>query len=305
MSAFRCSRASQEVPESLVGTASTVRSFLLVEAPGAWGVDAVVGARLDLSVTRRLRELAREGIRPLMIRPHGRATGVDQASRGGSGTRVFAAHIEPRRQPLVETAVLDDPRELLDLPLEKLAAGRSPGMTAHADPVIAVCTHGKHDACCAEVGRPLCRALHAVDPDLVWEVSHVGGDRFAPNVLVLPLGLYYGRLAPEDAGSFISSVRAGRLDLDHLRGRTSLPFPVQAGEIYLRRRLGELDAAPLALLSHSRIEDVTRLVFLVEGARWEVRVRTDRFAPRQLTCRATSLSSGMEHHLLGITPVTW
>ena len=45
--------------------------------------------------------------------------------------------------------------------LAALGAGRSVGLTPEADPVLAVCTHGRHDACCAERGRPLARALAA------------------------------------------------------------------------------------------------------------------------------------------------
>ena len=44
---FRCARASEARAESLAGTASTVRSFLLVEHPGPWGVDALRDALLD------------------------------------------------------------------------------------------------------------------------------------------------------------------------------------------------------------------------------------------------------------------
>ena len=42
-------------------------------------------------------------------------------------------------------------------------------------------------------------ALAALHPEQTWEVSHVGGDRFAANLLVLPDGLYYGRVTPDDA----------------------------------------------------------------------------------------------------------
>ena len=43
---FRCSAAALDRGDSIAGTASTVRSFLLVENPGPWGVDAVRDSRL-------------------------------------------------------------------------------------------------------------------------------------------------------------------------------------------------------------------------------------------------------------------
>ncbi len=289
---FRCSAASRAVPEPIAGTASTVRAFLLVEAPGAWGVDAVAGARLDPEVRSRLRELTRAGVRPLMIRGHGR--------QRTAGTRVFAASVG-RGRPWLETAVLDDPRDLLDLPLAGLPAGTSPGLTSYDEPLFCVCTHGKHDACCAELGRPLCRAMHEVAPEHTWEVSHVGGDRFAPNVLVLPLGLYYGRLEPSDAAALVAAVRRGELDLAHLRGRCSLPFPAQAAEVFLREHLGHLEAAAMPVLEREVAGEQTRVVFEVAGAPWQVRVRTGRSEASRLTCRAQALSAPPAHHLVDIS----
>ena len=74
--------------------------------------------------------------------------------RTHAGVRVFAAYAH-HAEPWLETTVLDDLHGVLDLDLEALAAGRSLGLTPHAEPVLAVCTHGRHDACCAERGRPV------------------------------------------------------------------------------------------------------------------------------------------------------
>ncbi|HEX6518013.1 MAG TPA: sucrase ferredoxin [Nocardioidaceae bacterium] len=289
--AFRCSRASDVLAEPVAGTASTVRAFLLVEAPGPWGVDAIRASRLPDEVKRRLAGLPREGVRPLVIRRHG---GASQPT-----TRVYAAYVHTAR-PWAQTVLLDDPREVLDLDLAGLGEGRSPGLEPHTEPLFLVCTHGKHDVCCAERGRPVCKAISAVAPEHTWEVSHIGGDRFAANVLVLPDGLYYGRLSPESAAGFVAAHRAGEVDLEHLRGRCAHPFPVQAAEVYLRRHLGLLARGALTLKEHSREGAETRAVFAVDGACWEVRVHTAPGQRRQLTCRAASPSAALEHTLVGI-----
>lgn len=290
---FRCSAASRTAAEPLEGSASTVRAFLLVETAGPWGVDAVRECRMDDDVRLRLLDLERRHrVRPLLIRRHG---------RGAAGPRrIFAAYVD-RAAPWLETAVLDDERELLELDLTGLSQGRSAGLARQEEPVYLVCTHGRHDACCAEQGRPLSSALTAVAPGQTWEVSHIGGDRFAANALVLPHGLYYGRLAPSDVAAFVRAHEAGRLDLEHLRGRSSYPFAVQAAEVYLRRHLDERRIEPLLVAELARDGTETRVVFTVDGIRWEVRVHTERGEPRQLTCRAASPSPGLVHRLLSLT----
>jgi hypothetical protein len=293
--AFRCSAASRELAEPLEGTASTVRAFLLVEAPGPWGVDAVRDCRMDEAVKQRLLALERNHkVRPLLVRRHG-------GGAGGS-TRVFASYVHTDR-PWVQAAELDDVRHLLDLDLTGLGSGASPGLTPHEDPIFLVCTHGRHDACCAERGRPLAAAMSQVAPEQTWEVSHIGGDRFAANLLVLPHGLYYGRLEPHDAAGLVEAHLAGRLDVEHLRGRSSYAFSVQAAEIYLRRHLGLDRVAPLPLVEHARHGTETRAVFAVDGRRWQVHVHAEVAEPRQLTCRAGSPSTGFSHVLLGLTEV--
>jgi hypothetical protein len=295
---FRCSAASLDLDEPLEGTASTVRAFLLLEADGPWGVDAVRDSRLPPEVKRRLADLqATHRVRPLLMRRHAREP--KGRAGGGAGVSLFAAYVHTDL-PWVETTRLRDARELLDLDLAGLGEGRSPGLAAQHEPLLLACTHGRHDACCAERGRPLAAAMSSAAPDHTWEVSHIGGDRFAANVLVLPYGLYYGRLFPDDAADFARRHLAGELDLEHLRGRSAYPFSVQAAEVYLRRQTGVTRIEPLPLVEHTRHGTATRAVFVVDGRPWEVRVHTEPGEGRRLTCRATVDSAGLGHRLEGI-----
>jgi hypothetical protein len=295
---FRCAAASADRAESLAGTASTVRSFLLVEDPGPWGVDALADSRLPAPVRRGLLQRAdRSGVRVLLVRRHGRSS--------PSPLTVFAAHADPVA-PWTETTEVDRPEQLLDLDLAAVAAGQSPGLRPHQEPLFLVCTHGRHDACCAERGRPVAAALSRVEPEATWEVSHIGGDRFAGNMLVLPEGLYYGRLSPEDVVAVAAGHREGRLSLPHLRGRCSQPFAVQAAEGFLRSKLGLSDLSALALDGQRRDDEDTVATFSgrspVRGS-WQVRVRTTRAEATQLTCRAARRSPPLVHTLVSLTAV--
>ena len=95
-------------------------------------------------------------------------------------------------------------------------------------PLYAVCAHGTHDVCCAIRGRPVAAALDRVRPGQVWESSHVGGDRFAANVLVLPSGVLYGRVVESAAGALVEAVDRGGVLHQHLRGRVGFQPDVQA-----------------------------------------------------------------------------
>lgn len=280
MTPFRCAAASRARGDELAGTASTVRSFLLVEHPGPWGVDALRDARLPDGLGAHLREeSARHRVRVLLVRRPGR--------RAGDGpVRVFAARAAGAASWL-ETAALDRLDDVRDLDLAALGGGRSPGLEPQEAPVLAVCTHGRHDACCAERGRPvalaLARSRHA---DAVWECSHIGGDRFAGNLLLLPRGLYYGRVDPDAAIAVADAASEGQVSLDHLRGRSDVSMPVQAAEIHVRRLLGLQgfdDVRPTA----ARTEGDLTTVALDAGDR-VVRVRVHRVleAAQRLTCGA-------------------
>jgi hypothetical protein len=283
---FRCADASEARVESMAGTASTVRSFLLLEHAGPWGQEALQDARMPAGIGPELRERAEASRTKVLLirRPH-------KALRTRAGVRVFAAYAH-HAEPWLETAVLDDLRGVHDLDLQTLAAGRSLGLTPHAEPVLAVCTHGRHDACCAERGRPVAAGLAGAVPDQTWEASHIGGDRFAANLLALPHGLYFGRLEADTARGVARLLAAGELDLDHLRGRSGLATPLQAAEAALRRYVDERRLSAVRFVSREVSEGATgagqtTALFDVSGRRYAVVVTSSRGTDLQrLTCRA-------------------
>jgi (2Fe-2S) ferredoxin len=294
--AFRCAAASLLRDEPVAGTATHVRTWLLLEHPGPWGNDALLDARLADGLGAELKKRARtHRAKVLLVRRF-------SSKPVGAGVRVFAAYADPVR-PRVESATLSDPREVLDVDLGALRAGGSSGLAAHDGSLFCVCTNGRHDVCCAEKGRPVARALDQAHPEETWEVSHIGGDRFAANMVVLPHGLYYGRLDPVSAISVAGSHLAGELDLDHLRGRSSHPMAVQAAEIFLRRELGATREDAVLLDGRSSGNGVTSATFTVAGAVYDVVVRstTDTATTTQLTCKALRPNPVPAHELVSLS----
>lgn len=295
--AFRCAAESLLRAEPVGGTATHVRTWLLLEHVGPWGEDALLDARLPDGLGPELKRRARDlRAKILLIRRFASTPDTDD------GVRVFAAHADPGR-PRLESAVLTDEREVLDLDLEAFRRGGTTGLPAYDGALFCVCTNGRHDACCAEKGRPVARALDRAHPQETWEVSHIGGDRFAANMVVLPQGLYYGRLDPVSAIAVAGAHLAGELDLDHLRGRSSQPMPVQAAELHLRRRLGVTREDAVALTGRSVDGDVTAATFAVAGGSYEVAVRTTRdpASATRLTCKAQRDNPVPHHELIGVT----
>jgi (2Fe-2S) ferredoxin len=292
---FRCTAASELRNDPVLGSATHVRTWLLLEHTGAWGSDALLDARLPDGLGAALKQQARAyRAKILLIRRF-------NSQPDGEGVRVFAAYADPAA-PRVESGRLADPREVLDLDLTAFREGGSSGLAPHDGSLFCVCTNGRHDVCCAERGRPVAKALDRAHPEETWEVSHIGGDRFAANMVVLPHGLYYGRLDPASAIAVAGSHLAGELELDHLRGRASYPTPVQAAEIFLRRELGVTRDGDVAFVGRQADGDVTAAGFEVGGATYDVRVRTTRdpAGAAQLTCKARRESPVPTHELIGV-----
>ncbi len=271
----RCTAAAVARGDQLAGTATTVRGFLLVEHAGPWGENALRDSRLPDETRAWLREqVAETHVRVLLVRRPG--------ARAGRSVRVFAV----RTGAWCETTTLERIEDVRSVDLGAVAAGRSPGLDPWPGPVVLVCTHGRHDTCCAERGRPLAGALARVAPEHVWECSHLGGDRFSGNVLVLPSGLGFGWVEPDQAPSLFEHVSRGLLDLDLMRGRATLPMAAQYAEIDLRRRLGELRDDAVRYRGSRREGDEVVATFEVGEATYDVRVRSSTDPAAALTCRA-------------------
>jgi hypothetical protein len=226
----RCSATSLSLGEPMAGTASTVTRWVLLEHPGAWAGDALDSRGIPADVAEHLRTLWHDHrIRVVLVRR--------RFHEAQGGLRCFAAWTG-RSDPWIERTRVRDLRQLLDVDFSPLARGRSVGFDRRRDPVFIVCTHGSHDTCCGLYGRPVADAMAEWWPRETWECSHIGGDRFAGNVVSFPRGDYFGRLDREVAPVVIASYLDGHIDLDHYRGRTCYPFAVQAAEVWVRRELG-------------------------------------------------------------------
>jgi hypothetical protein len=246
-----CSDISRENHEPLGATASRIDRWLLVEYRGLWSSDAYSGSGLSDQVKRRLRQLrvAHPRTRLLFIRRPDR--------RGHHGLSVYVADSREGNERLGH----------LELSLHEELRTIDPWNEANPldEPLFLACTHGKHDPCCARYGRPLFEALNEqLAPESVWQCTHVGGDRFAGNLVCLPHGVYYGRVERDDVPTLVDEYLAGQISLAHYRGRSRWPFAVQAAERRVRAEEGL-----------TRLDDLSlRGVEETSDGRWTIKFST-------------------------------
>jgi hypothetical protein len=296
-----CAEVSVEHAEPLSATASRVEHWVLVEYSGYWPYDpldaTIFAGGLRAHLTRQLERLPRS--RLLLVKQPGRA-------RRGHVRLVYGTSRE--RESRFRALTLDRHPDLLGLDLAAALLGEAPPVGEPLEhPLLLVCTHGKRDRCCARYGQPLCAALHQRAPEgWVWQASHVGGDRFAGNLVCLPEGLYFGRLDRPAAERVLARYLEGGIELDAYRGRSCHAFAVQAAERAVRERAGLTGFHDVRVLGARRLaSDEWRVRVLAElsGEVHEVDVGVELGPEELLTCRSPApkrprLFETREHRLV-------
>ncbi|MEU6070252.1 MULTISPECIES: sucrase ferredoxin [Streptomyces] len=305
----RCATVSRSLEEPVSGTAATATTWLLLEQPGPWGAKALTSSHLDPALGRALEAAAEgTGVRIALIRRPGRHADLGRPAM----RQVYAAHTVPGNTWL-RSATTCDPEQLRALDFAALGAGdhRSFDVAlrarAHPDgPLALVCTNGKRDRCCALLGRPLAAELAASGVRDTWEVTHLGGHRFSPTVLVLPYGYAYGRAEAHAVKEVLHGVREGRVVVEGCRGCSAWERPGQAAELAVRTAADEYTAGTL------RVErtdggaprwEVT--VAHVDGRRWRVTVAQGAsLPPRPESCGASVLGTPARMDVVAVHELT-
>lgn len=213
-----CADAARARGDQLAGTAGPATSWVLLENVDGWPATVAAhpvfaapgGATLVAAANRHQTRL-------LLVRRPGRRRHGDQSPHivavYHQGLGIAWSRIWHGDDDLAETAAV-----VLGL-AEGTLTSPPDGWQAHDESALLVCTHSQHDTCCAVRGRPVAAELARRWPDATWECSHLGGDRFAGNLLIVPDGALYGGLDGDSAvGCVAAHVADEAVAVDHLRG---------------------------------------------------------------------------------------
>lgn len=213
-----CSEISQANGEDPIGSAIDVEQYLIIEAPQPWKTNIWIEPDpMPQGVLEALNCVWDTGgnIRQLAIAPdreysHPDYTRILYYRRPAEPFAQFEKHEFIIPHALLGSLALALLRDSEELP--KFDSYRQP--TTHIRELL-VCTHGNVDAACSRFGYPIYKKLrteyagNAETHLRVWRCSHFGGHQFAPTLVDLPIGQYWGHLQPDVLNALVE--RKGNL----------------------------------------------------------------------------------------------
>ncbi len=238
MNSFFCSEMSRQAGEPLIGSATPCQIYVLIECPFPWTSNPFESK----SVPQNLRDLVKFANKDESVMPI-RFLLIQGQSRTKDGVKVLIYQQQPGEfcQGYQRSEWHVNCMEQVAGLVRGYLAGEAPPSENSTSQIrdILICVHGSHDKCCAKHGIPFYREAIA-EWDLqevrLWQTSHFGGHRFAPTLIDLPDGRYYGRLTQTALRSILT--RTGELKSlnQFYRGWSILPRCLQVLESELTLR---------------------------------------------------------------------
>jgi hypothetical protein len=291
-----CSTASLEAGEVLFGTAPRVDTYFLLEYSGMWEAKALEQSSLPEAVKAYLGSLLKKFpfTRLLLVK--------STTSHQGSGISFWVDSVR-ESNPVLYEFHLQAYQDLLELDVPAVLDGSLQYQAnRRQSPLFLVCANGRRDACCARLGTPVFLELQKQAGAYAWESTHMGGHRFAANLLYLPYGILYGRVEPSDVSSIMEATRHNRVALEHYRGRSCYDEAVQAADYYLRQVTGalELDAFRLQAVQETATNEwLVRFLSTESGQEHRMRVAVEKTGVQiSQNCRPDKLTPVIRYRLL-------
>ncbi|MCY4142383.1 MAG: hypothetical protein OXG08_01665 [Gammaproteobacteria bacterium] len=221
-----CSDLSTAAGENMLGTAPQVDFWILLEYREQWTRKAVDDNELPDPVSSWLGDsiaaLEKKGRKP-------RVQFIRQPRRATGPRKLFVSE-----SSLLRSMSFSSYLDLTEIDLEQDVT------EAQTSNFYCVCAHASRDLCCSRYGLATWNRLLELSEGRAWQSTHLGGHRFAPNVLVLPQGRLYGRVHLNKVDGFFSKVENGEVDYELLRGRSEFASEAQACECLVEHQVNSV-----------------------------------------------------------------
>jgi len=224
-----CSILSKYSGEPLAGTAPFAENFVFISWPKKfWNVEAL-----------EAKGGFPKGLKSWMMsksKVFGKIS-IRLISREGLENTKTNIYIHPGKF-IYEKVSPDEIPKVLDLHFQQDRT-ISDTLTKFDYDQIFICSHGRHDKCCAKFGHKLAEKMrsHVANQNLnveIWESSHLGGHRFAPTFIDFPTGRAYGRLSLEEIPTFFEYRNSKKLYAKAYRGSVYLSELEQVAEAFIQ-----------------------------------------------------------------------
>jgi hypothetical protein len=254
LSNFFACELSQPAGEQLYGTATRTDVWMLLEHRGAWGNEAFAESAIA--------QVAKDHLNAqLKAVPRSRLQLIKHSEQS-AGSLAFFVVVARDSNPILYKFSLTHYEQVTKYDLAKIVAGaREYQSFISTDPLFLVCTNGKRDKCCSRFGLPLYQELALLKADNTWQTTHIGGHRFAATSVVLPHGLFYGRVPAGEGYRFADAYTDGQIYLPAFRGRGCYDEVVQAAEYYLRQRTMIVDVEHFRFISAVKMGHMHTVTF--------------------------------------------
>jgi hypothetical protein len=249
---FYCSQLSRDADEQPYGTASIGDVWVLVEYPHGWGSKALEESDLSPHVKRYLKSTTG-------AIPKSKLLFIKQDRASSRDLTLYIVRCR-ERNPFILRFNLQSYEDLLKIDIPAAAEGHSDGGTICELPLYLVCTHGRRDKCCAKFGFALYKSLRPIAGEMIWQSSHVGGDRFAANMVCFPHGLFYAHVTEPVGKALMEEYGKGRMLLREYRGRACYGRIAQTAEFFIRNESALLGVDDLRFCDQQRVDENTWIV---------------------------------------------
>ena len=242
--------------EELFATAPRVDVWFLLEYRGAWTDEAFLDSKIPGDVKKRIN-LTLETI------PNSRLQLIKRHDKSGDALKFYIAKSDELEPRLFEFG-FKSYEELLDLDINEILEGNS---SLRDDPLFLVCTNGAYDKCCGKYGVPVFGEIANHETNYkAWLCTHLGGHRFAANVVFLPYGIYYGRVRKEHVNDLIECCMQRHINVENYRGRSSYSKDVQAAEYFLRTKTGIKEISAFRLISLNNLDKENSVIEFISDS---------------------------------------